>query len=57
MKKLILVDGSAVAFRSFYAFIRNPLINSRGENTGAVFGFVNSLNKIIGDFKPCYVIY
>ncbi|UCC80153.1 MAG: DNA polymerase I [Candidatus Zixiibacteriota bacterium] len=55
MKRLILIDGSAVAFRSYFAFIRNPLINSRGENTGAVFGFVNSLNKIITDFNPDYI--
>ena len=55
MKRLILIDGSAVAYRSYFAFIRNPLINSRGENTGAVFGFVNSLNKIIVDFNPDYM--
>ena len=55
MKKLILIDGSAVAYRSYFALIRNPLINSRGENTGAVFGFINSLNKIINDFKPDYI--
>ena len=55
MPRLVLIDGSAVAYRSYFAFIRNPLINSRGENTGAVFGFVNSLNKIIKDFRPDYV--
>jgi len=55
MSKLILIDGTAVAYRSYFAFIRNPLINSRGENTSAVFGFVNSLNKVIGDFKPDYL--
>jgi DNA polymerase-1 len=53
--RLVLIDGSAVAYRSYFAFIRNPLINSRGENTGAVFGFVNSLNKIIKDFEPDYL--
>ncbi len=50
-----MVDGSAVAYRSYFGFIRNPLINSRGENTGAVFGFINSLNKVIQDFKPEYI--
>jgi DNA polymerase I len=55
MSRLILIDGSAVVYRSFFAFIRNPLINSRGENTGAVFGFINSLNKIMSDFKPDYI--
>jgi DNA polymerase-1 len=55
MSKLILIDGSAVAYRAYFAFIRNPLINSRGENTGAVFGFVNSLMKIIKEHKPDYI--
>lgn len=55
MARLVLIDGSAVAYRSYFAFIRNPLINSRGENTGAVFGFVNSLNKIIKDIEPDYL--
>ncbi|OGC96343.1 MAG: DNA polymerase I [candidate division Zixibacteria bacterium RBG_16_53_22] len=55
MSKLILIDGSAVAYRAYFAFIRNPLINSRGENTGAVFGFINSLMKIIKEHKPDYI--
>ncbi len=55
MKRLILIDGSAVVYRGYFAFIRNPLINSRGENTGAVFAFVNSLTKLINDFKPDYI--
>jgi DNA polymerase-1 len=55
MAKLILIDGSAVAYRAYFAFIRNPLINSRGENTGAVFGFVNSLMKILNEHKPDYI--
>ncbi len=50
-----MVDGSALAYRSYFAFIRNPLINSRGENTSAVFGFANSLFKIIHDQKPEYL--
>jgi DNA polymerase-1 len=55
MSRLILIDGSAVAYRSYFALIRNPLINSRGENTGAVFGFVSSLNKIVRDYAPDYL--
>lgn len=55
MSKLILIDGSAVAYRSYFALIRNPLINSRGESTGAVFGFVNSLNKIVREYQPDYL--
>ena len=54
-KLLILIDGSALAYRSFFAFIRNPLINSHGENTGAVFGFTNSLIKLLDEIKPDYI--
>ena len=54
-KLLVLIDGSALAYRSFFAFIRNPLINSHGENTGAVFGFVNSLIKLLEQIKPEYL--
>ncbi len=51
-----MVDGSALAYRSFFAFIRNPLINSRGENTSAVFGFANSLFKILNEQQPDYLV-
>lgn len=54
-KTVYLVDGSAVFYRAYFAFIRNPLINSRGENTSATFGFVNSLLKIINEEKPDYI--
>lgn len=47
-----LIDGSAVFYRAYFAMIRNPLINSKGENTSATFGFVNSLLKLIRDEKP-----
>ena len=52
---LYLLDGMALAYRSYFAFIRNPLINSKGENTSAIFGFVNFLNKILDEKKPDYV--
>ncbi|MGA7162100.1 MAG: DNA polymerase I, partial [Bacteroidota bacterium] len=52
---LYLLDGMALAYRSYFAFIRNPLINSKGENTSAVFGFVNYLNKILDEKKPDYI--
>jgi len=52
---LVLIDGSALAYRAHFAFIRNPLINSRGENTGAVFGFTNSLLKLLEEIKPDYL--
>jgi len=53
-KRLFLIDGSAIAYRSYFAFIRNPLINSKGENTGAVFGFANSLLRILKEENPEY---
>ncbi len=54
-KTFFLVDGSAIFYRAYFAFIRNPLINSRGENTSATFGFVNSLLKIIREEAPDYL--
>ncbi len=53
--RLFLIDGSALFYRSYFAFIRNPLINSKGENTSAVFGFASSLMKILMDEKPDYL--
>jgi DNA polymerase-1 len=54
-KTLFLIDGSAMFYRAYFAFFRNPLINSRGENTSATFGFVNSLLKIIREENPDYL--
>ncbi|MDZ7393431.1 MAG: DNA polymerase I [candidate division KSB1 bacterium] len=54
-KRLFLVDGSALVFRSYYAFIRNPLINSKGENTSAVYGVTRSLLKILQEEQPDYL--
>ncbi|KAA3632388.1 MAG: DNA polymerase I, partial [Calditrichaeota bacterium] len=54
-KSIYLIDGSAMFYRAFFAFIRNPLINSKGEDTSATFGFVNSLLKIIDTEKPDYI--
>ncbi|MFQ6617534.1 MAG: DNA polymerase I [Fidelibacterota bacterium] len=51
-KKLFLIDGSALAYRAYFAFIRNPLFTSRGQNTSAVFGFTNSLYKILREENP-----
>ena len=42
-EKIFLIDGSAIFYRSYFAFIRNPLINSKGENTSATFGFLNTI--------------
>ena len=52
---LILIDGNAIAYRSFYAFIKNPLINSYGEHVGAVLGFVKTLNKLIAQIIPTHI--
>ncbi len=54
-KKLFLIDGSAMYYRSYFAFSRNPLINSKGENTSATFGFLNSLVKLIDLEHPEYL--
>jgi len=54
-KKFFLFDGSAIFYRSYFAFIRNPLINSKGENTSATFGFLNTVFKLIEDEKPDYL--
>jgi DNA polymerase-1 len=55
-QSLFLLDGSAIFYRSYFAFIRNPLINSKGENTSATFGFLNTLFKIIEDAHPDYLV-
>ncbi|MBD3169201.1 MAG: DNA polymerase I, partial [candidate division Zixibacteria bacterium] len=54
-EKLVLIDGTALAYRSFYAFIRNPLISSKGENTSTSFGFINSIQKLKREYKPEYM--
>ncbi len=54
-KKLFLIDGSAMAYRAYFAFIRNPLVTRRGEHTSAIFGFLNSLFKVINDFDPTHL--
>ncbi|MEO0091162.1 MAG: DNA polymerase I [candidate division WOR-3 bacterium] len=54
-KSVILIDGHSLVYRSYYAFIRNPLRNSKGLNTSAIFGFVNSLKKILNNFSAQYL--
>ncbi len=46
-EKLFLVDGTALAYRSYFAFIRAPLITSKGRNVGATFGYASSLLRIL----------
>ncbi len=51
-ERLFLLDGMALAYRSYFAFIQKPLTNSKGENTSAVYGFVTFLNKILSQEFP-----
>jgi DNA polymerase-1 len=51
-RRVFLVDGTALAYRSYFAFIRNPLINSRGENTSGVFGFTSALLRLLEKESP-----
>ena len=51
-KRLFLLDAYALIFRGYYAFIKNPRINSKGLNTSAVMGFMNSLLDVIKREKP-----
>ncbi len=53
---LYLVDGTALMYRAFFAFIKNPLINSRGEDTSAAFGITNALVNLIRDHAPDYLM-
>lgn len=52
MDKLFLIDAYAIIYRSYYAFINNPRINSKGQNTSAVIGFMNTLNEVLTKEKP-----
>lgn len=58
MKKLILVDGNNLVFRSYYAtaYTGNLMKNSKGFPTNALYGFINMINKIISEEKPEYMI-
>ena len=55
MNKLFLLDAYALIYRSYYAFIKNPRINSKGMNTSAVMGFVNTLNEIMQKEQPTHI--
>lgn len=54
-KKLFLLDAFALIYRSYYAFIKNPRINSKGLNTSAIFGFTLTLEEIIKKEKPTHI--
>ena len=54
-KKLFLLDGFALIYRAYFAFAKNPRINSKGVDTSAVFGFVNTLNELIRKENPTHI--
>lgn len=56
MKKLFIVDAYALIYRSYYAFMRNPQINTKGLNTSAVFGFYLAIEDLLKKEKPSHVI-
>lgn len=55
MPKLVLLDAYALIYRAYYGLIRSPRINSQGQNTSAVFGFVNTLEEILRSLAPDYL--
>lgn len=55
MNTLLLIDAYAMIYRAYYAFIRTPRMNSRGENTSAIFGFVVTLEDLIKRIKPTHM--
>ena len=55
MKKLFLLDAYALIYRAYYAFIKNPRINSKGFNTSAILGFVNTLEDVLKKESPDYI--
>lgn len=55
MKKLFLIDAYAIIYRAYYAFIRAPRINSKGLNTSAIYGFVNTLEDVLKREKPTHI--
>ncbi len=55
MEKLFLLDAYALIFRAYYAFIKNPRINSKGLNTSAIMGFVNTLEEVLSKEQPTHL--
>ena len=55
MEKLFLLDAYALIYRAYYAFIKNPRINSKGMNTSAIFGFVNTLSDLLKRQQPTHL--
>jgi len=53
--KLFLLDAYALIYRSYYAFIKSPRVNSKGQNTSAIFGFVNTLEELLRKENPTHI--
>lgn len=53
--KLFLLDAYALIYRAYYAFIKNPRVNSKGQNTSAIFGFVNTLEDVLKKENPSHI--
>ncbi len=54
-KKLFLLDGYALIYRAYYAYIKNPLTNSKGENVSAIYGYINTLTDLIRRENPTHI--
>ncbi|MBI4645585.1 MAG: DNA polymerase I [Bacteroidia bacterium] len=54
-KKLLLIDAYSLIYRSYFAFIRNPRYNSKGMNTSAIFGFINTLDEALRNENPSHI--
>ena len=55
MEKLFLIDGHSLIFRMYYAFLRRPMVNSKGTDTSILFGFTKYLLELIGKESPDYM--
>ena len=55
MKRLLLIDAYSQIYRAYYAFVKNPRVNSKGLNTGAILGFVNTLDDVLKREQPTHV--
>ena len=53
--KLFLLDAYALIYRAYYAFIKSPRINSKGFNTSAILGFVNTLEEVLKKENPTHI--
>ena len=53
--KLFLLDAYALIYRAYYALIKNPRINSKGQNTSAIMGFVNTLEEVLKKENPTHI--